>query len=70
MDEINRSSPLDYPTSYLLSDFAPDYADSKIEDFTFESTSEGKVLTQSKDGEKKWTLRIKKIGDKYFFTGK
>ncbi|GIO42277.1 hypothetical protein J41TS4_20350 [Paenibacillus apis] len=70
LNKINRSSSLDYPTSYLLSDFAPEYADRKIEDFTFEVISNEKVLAQSKDGEKKWTLRIKKIGDGYFFTGK
>jgi len=69
MGKVNRSGPLDFPTHYLMSDFAPDYAGRELSEFTFELDSEdsGKVLIISEDGQSH--IRVKRIGDSYYFVG-
>ena len=69
MDKVNRSGPLDFPTHYLMSDFAPDYAGRELSEFTFELDPDdnGKVLIISEDGQSH--IRVKRIGDNYYFVG-
>ncbi|MGG2201875.1 hypothetical protein [Paenibacillus validus] len=70
LKEINKSGMLDYPTHYLISDFAPKFADRKVKDFSFEADKDkGIVTVKSSDGKLDYKLKIEKIGDKFYFTG-
>ncbi|GKU30405.1 hypothetical protein CFB3_25120 [Clostridium folliculivorans] len=68
LNSINKSDSLDYPTHFLLSDYAPDYSNYKLSDFTFTVDNSNKyVVVKSNDGKKNLKLEIIKANDKYYF---
>ncbi len=71
LNEINKSGPMNFPTHYLMSDYAPEFADFKISDFSFDVNEEKEIVEIVKKGEEKAfkKLKISKIGDKYYFLG-
>lgn len=70
LNTLNKSGMLDYPTHYLISDFAPQYADRKLKEFTFEADPDkGIVTVKSEDGKIDSKLKIQKIGKEFYFTG-
>jgi hypothetical protein len=72
LNEINKSDPLDFPTHYLISDYAPKFADYKVSDFQYGiNEDEGIVEIQSKNDidELYYKISIVKIGKEYYFTG-
>ena len=68
--KINKSLSHEFPTDYLISKFAPDFADRKLSDFKFYLAEEDNaVVVLSRDHKIHHTLIIKKIGKKYYFMG-
>lgn len=71
LNKINKSDPLDQPTHFLISYYAPGYADLDISDFYFEVDEEkGRVQVKRKATDKVFaSYNIEKIGNKYYYMG-
>lgn len=70
MDEVNRSDSWDAPTNFVMTEFAPQYAEYKLSDFDFYTIGpeETELITvRSRDDKIKQTLRIRQIGNNYYF---
>ncbi|NLP17530.1 MAG: hypothetical protein GX376_00380 [Firmicutes bacterium] len=58
LDKINKSDPFNAPTYFLMSDFAPEFADTKLSDYEFDVNEKANIVSVIREGEKKAFIRL------------
>jgi len=58
LDKINKSDLFNAPTYFLMSDFAPDFADTKLSNYEFDVNEEANIVSVIREGEEKAFIRL------------